>query len=237
MPLSVTYGPQIWYNAIVAMGATPGSSDLQREDAYLLLQKQWLDLVTGQLSPAGNSTRVGVYQTITANSDVKSAYTAEVAFLTAAGAQLITSFPANSLSFVGRTVRVTAWGVATAKAATTPAFRHQIRLGGVAGRVINASLLQATGAGAAGAQWIIQGEFVVRTAGAAGIIQPSVRQSQQNDATTRVVDASAAAIGTGAQPAAIDLTVAQVLVITTECDTNDAGNTDTLEGCIVEVLR
>lgn len=237
MPLDVLYGPQLWSDFVTAMGATPVVTDLQREDAYLLLQNQAMDLISGQLSPAGNSTRVGVYQTITANSAVAASYTAEQVFTTAAGGQLITSFPANSLSFVGRTVRILAWGVATAKAATTPAFRHQIRLGGVAGRVINASLLQATGAGAAGAQWLIEGEFVVRTAGAAGIIQPSVRQSQQNDAATRVVDASAAAIGTGAQPAAIDLTAAQVLSITTECDANDAANTDTLEGCIVEILR
>ena len=241
--LSTTYGPQIWRDFIVSMGAVPVVNDLQREDAYLLLQNQALDLIVATVNPLGPGTgtvgvRAGNYQSVAANSDVKASYTTEVQFNTAAGAQLLTSFPAGSLNIVQRTVRIRAWGVLTSNG--TPTFIHTIRLGttnGIAGGIINQGLTQATGASAAGAQWFIEGMFVVKIVGnVANNVQPSIEQSMTSDATTRVIDASPVAIGPGTL-LQVDLTSALIPVITTTCSASDALNTDTLLGCIVDIVR
>lgn len=212
---------QILRDKILQAGGTPAVTDLFRNDAYPILFNQLLGL-TGTVA-----------FDIVASSNAVANSNAENAFAPAA-VQL--AFPAGALNSVGTRVNLKAGGVLATTG--TPTFIFRSRLGGVAGSLIGASSALTAANNSTAAGWHHEAGFVVRTAGAAGVLLPDNARSMIIDAAS---GAGAALVSLGnngvAAVAAVDLTAAQTLVATVQMSAADPANTTTMTYFSVEVKR
>lgn len=206
---------------IIGRGGTPSITDMSREDAYPTLLEQAQELSEG----------ITFAQIL--SSDSLNTFTAEAAFNAAVPSNVQFTIPAGSLNVVGRVLRFAAWG--TLASTGTPTYTLGARLGGLAGTLVGATGAMTATAASVSAAWRLEGEFIVRQAGATGIIAIA-------GSTGWLVNTTAAAgaltIHGGVSSvtgAVINLTVPQIFVFTAACSASNIANAILMTGSELEI--
>ncbi|MGH9426825.1 MAG: hypothetical protein ACRD2L_11060 [Terriglobia bacterium] len=201
---------QILYNFIVSRGGVPSVTDLDRMDAYPILLGQ-----AQALSPGASFAQI-------VSSNSLSTFTAEAAFTAATPSDVQFTIPAGALNAVGRVCQFSAFG--TLGSTGTPTFTLGARLGGIAGTLVASTGAMATALNSVTAGWMIEGSFIVRQAGATGIIAIEASTGWLVN-TTAVAGALVIHGGVASVTAAvINLTVAQTFVFTAACSASNVAN-------------
>lgn len=209
---------QVLSDKLTNAGLTPVVTDLRRSDAFVRLFTQVLDAL-------------GV---VSLDIVASPAAIANLAVETAFGAPAQLVFPAGVLSLAGTRVDFKAGGQLATTG--TPTTTFGARLGGIAGTIVGngAALTCANNSTAAG--WAMQGGFVVRTAGAAGVIVRDAMRSSIGNAANGGA-AALDALGDSLVVAAVDLTAALTLVATQTWSAADPANAATMNYFNVTVKR
>ncbi|MGI8333485.1 hypothetical protein ACRYCC_26330 [Actinomadura scrupuli] len=135
---------------------------------------------------------------------------------------------------VGAVYTVTAWGIASVLAATTPTMTWRSRIGGVAGAALASSGARTASSGVTNHSWRVSTKVVCLSTGVSGTwFGQQVTTESLSVAGAAPWVAAVIQDGTAAQTK--DTTAAQDLVITAQWSASNAANTLTCQG--VEVKR